>query len=672
MVMNDDDAVSKAVSPESRYAHILLQYGRHVRSIWFRSFRRNVVVTSSPAAHTTVLRRDLSDGAVAGTVLGALVAAVLVAFCLYPVIVHQIKRRERAGRPLDAEAGSLQADHHIKGSTLDPHPHRRLSSTDSFKQDGGLSRGELGEAIPSAESDRTRDDANAEQTQREENFDATGQLPSATGGGDGCEHVEDDAFDHDYRNEPTPFPYYMPASIPDDNPGVLNGTSDDYYRPSIPSSAFGMVAAPDPVAPVRTLPRPSSLKHNLKQLFSRSGGRDTSLASASNDQSTFSRAYPGNELGQTVTSELSPTATSTQLPPAPLSAVAVASLSAFPSPPPAAEAHHAAKLPSQHIAPTPPQSPRPDRSAFKASPSPPSDPAPGTVNPMDIMPASTQSEMRHRTEHQLLGTSYGSAGGLSSAGDQASLEDIPTSTPPARAPASPVPALFPAVAAAAEATHPFLTPPNQNTLQPGLKREHYDVSMLDVPSHNHPSPSMIAETGTSRHPSYPSDQSTPLPGAHSTGSSAENTPSTQLDSPSPRSVHSSNFRHSTSPQPGPGLASPTRAGLFRCDEPGCSQAFDQPHKLKHHQRYHSKDHKCPYKDCGKGFGTKTHLQRHINDRHEKKKKFHCAIPGCDYSKSGGKAFPRKDNWKRHMTKIHNVDQQQLPDPIEVDSEMGGI
>lgn len=92
---------------------------------------------------------------------------------------------------------------------------------------------------------------------------------------------------------------------------------------------------------------------------------------------------------------------------------------------------------------------------------------------------------------------------------------------------------------------------------------------------------------------------------------------------------------------------------------------------RHHQRYHTKDHKCPYHDCGKGFGTKTHLQRHINDRHEKKKKFHCVVAGCDYSRQGGKGFPRKDNWKRHMTKIHGVDQQQLPEPIEVDQDMAG-
>jgi hypothetical protein len=47
------------------------------------------------------------------------------------------------------------------------------------------------------------------------------------------------------------------------------------------------------------------------------------------------------------------------------------------------------------------------------------------------------------------------------------------------------------------------------------------------------------------------------------------------------------------------------------------------------------------------------------------------MPGCDYSRTGGKAFPRKDNWKRHMVKIHGMDQGSLPEPVEVDQEMTG-
>ena len=48
------------------------------------------------------------------------------------------------------------------------------------------------------------------------------------------------------------------------------------------------------------------------------------------------------------------------------------------------------------------------------------------------------------------------------------------------------------------------------------------------------------------------------------------------------------------------------------------------------------------------FGTKTHLDRHVNDKHKKSRKFYCQAPGCPYSRHGGKSFPRKDNWRRHM------------------------
>ncbi|KAG6010115.1 hypothetical protein E4U21_000149 [Claviceps maximensis] len=602
--MNDDDTTSKAASPGLQYAHPILQNDDHVRAVRSSSLPDNVVAAST-AVHTTALRRGLGHAAVAGTVVGAVVAAALVALCLYPVIVYQIKRRKRARGPsLDAEAGIHSQ--HIKASTLRPHSrshrHRRLSSTDSFTRNGVLSRGGFDGGDPSSAA------SNVRLTPTEENWDARSRQLSTATEGTACRDVHDAAFDDSYRNETTtPFPYYMPASIPDDNPGVLSGTSHDYYRPSIPSSAFGMVTAADDFAPVPTLSRGSSFKYSLKHMFRRSTGRDSSLASVlCSEQEALNAAQP---LAQTILT-------------------------------------------------TPPPSPRPDRAACKAPSSPPSDPALGTVNPMDIMPASTQSEVRHRTEHQLLATScgpcYGSGPRPSSASDQADMDDVPTTSAPPSA-------------EAAQATH-SLTTTNQGALQGALKREHYDVPMLDLHSHDHLTPSVITET--SRHPSYSSDHSTPVPGALSTGPSAENTPSTQLDSPSPGSMNSSGFRYSTSPQPG--LASPSKVEVLRCDEPGCSQAFDQPHKLRHHQRYHTKDHKCPYHYCGKGFGTKTHLQRHINDRHDKKKKFHCAIPGCDYSKSGGKAFPRKDNWKRHMTKIHNMHQQQLPEPIaiEVDSEMG--
>ncbi|KIH87427.1 hypothetical protein SPBR_04627 [Sporothrix brasiliensis 5110] len=67
--------------------------------------------------------------------------------------------------------------------------------------------------------------------------------------------------------------------------------------------------------------------------------------------------------------------------------------------------------------------------------------------------------------------------------------------------------------------------------------------------------------------------------------------------------------------------------------------------------------------CGKRFGTRTHLDRHINDKHSKSRKYHCTEEGCPYSVPGGKSFPRKDNWRRHMVNKHGV--QPDHEPIEV-------
>ncbi|EPE04525.1 zinc finger protein 2 [Ophiostoma piceae UAMH 11346] len=106
-----------------------------------------------------------------------------------------------------------------------------------------------------------------------------------------------------------------------------------------------------------------------------------------------------------------------------------------------------------------------------------------------------------------------------------------------------------------------------------------------------------------------------------------------------------------------------------CEE--CGRVFDQVHKLNHHKRYHERPHECAVVGCGKRFGTKTHLDRHVNDKHSKSRKYHCTEDGCPYSLPGGKSFPRKDNWRRHMVNKHGVQPEH--DPIEVvDQPMVGM
>ncbi|OAA53476.1 zinc finger protein 2 [Niveomyces insectorum RCEF 264] len=111
----------------------------------------------------------------------------------------------------------------------------------------------------------------------------------------------------------------------------------------------------------------------------------------------------------------------------------------------------------------------------------------------------------------------------------------------------------------------------------------------------------------------------------------------------------------------PGHLSSSSPRSFACDE--CGRAFDQIHKLNHHKRYHDRPHECTVANCGMRFGTKTHLDRHVNDKHSKSRKYHCTEEGCPYSVPGGKSFPRKDNWRRHMVNKHGVHPDH--DPIEV-------
>ncbi|KAK8103742.1 zinc finger protein 2 [Apiospora kogelbergensis] len=160
------------------------------------------------------------------------------------------------------------------------------------------------------------------------------------------------------------------------------------------------------------------------------------------------------------------------------------------------------------------------------------------------------------------------------------------------------------------------------------------------------------------------DHSTP--GHSSSNPSAGVTPDTRITaSPSSNENIFIKQETSTSPESYGAIPSPQTPHSYTCDE--CNRAFDQLHKLNHHKRYHDRKHECPYPNCDKRFGTKTHLDRHINDKHEKKKGFHCPEPGCPYFK-GGKAFPRKDNWRRHMQNKHNI--TPTIDPEAMDQTLG--
>lgn len=597
------------------------------------------------AARGVLVRRRLNDGAIAGIVVGVCVGVGLAILCLYPVVVHLLKRRRRRRDPNVFEPETAEVSSGPSGADGAGNGHRRLSSQDSFKPEeiarGGIGGGSVKD-VPWAPGGGFA----YAQAQRQ----STGEFTSPTETTAPIPYTQPLPPQPDLQN--APFPDYsgefMPQAIGDVHTGILNGSSFDYYCPAVPSEAFGMVTtAEPPPEPMRSMSRGSSLRYNVRSLFSRKSTRDQSLGSPTSpthregQEAAAAAVQPGDAPLQRITTAPrteSPVQMGAMLPPPlPRTLGSPVQLASHPTP---------ATVRS-------PESPPSEPHFTLSSSPPPLFPAPGTVNPMDIMPATTDSELYHRTEQELYKAYHSSP----PAPQQLDREDSADAPSPFTLPPS------------TQITPVVQSPtPTQNEAPFKTEAVEEDVPMTDIPSHNHLSP--LPEQDV-RHPSYPSDSSTPLPGPASTNPSAQNTPATQLDTPSPKSEGTSDYRHSASPNTAVSNLSP-RAGAYRCDEPGCNQVFDQPHKLKHHQRYHTKDHKCPYPGCGKGFGTKTHLQRHINDRHEKKKKFHCSVPGCDYSKQGGKGFPRKDNWKRHMIKIHNKEQHELPEPIEADLDMTGV
>ncbi|TLD22074.1 hypothetical protein PspLS_07954 [Pyricularia sp. CBS 133598] len=146
------------------------------------------------------------------------------------------------------------------------------------------------------------------------------------------------------------------------------------------------------------------------------------------------------------------------------------------------------------------------------------------------------------------------------------------------------------------------------------------------------------------------------PNTHITGASSSYSGSLSPCPPPPQGLSPGEASGSDAPKP------------FKCGD--CGREFEEKHKLNHHVRYHDRKYRCSYTDCTATFGTKTHLERHVNDKHTKSKGFHCSVEGCPYSRVNGKSFPRKDNWRRHMQNKHKRDPDQEPVvAAEVDPNM---
>jgi hypothetical protein len=508
------------------------------------------------------------------------VGIALVALCSYPFIIRRIRRRKQGHShgPADAndpETGEVPT---TGSSPTDDHQ-RRLSSQDSFKPSGENARGGVDGSVK--DLDWAPHDAMIQPNGQAQalNQSNTGHRLDTNLHTQGFNNAQPDFDNSIPRSAPfgldgTYPEEYMPQSIGDAHDGTLNGTSADYYSPAVPSEAFGMFTTEESgPQPQRSWSRGSSLKQNLKQMFSRKSTRDqsfsspTSLSLAEGPEAMRAAPCTAQDVPlQRITTAGDPTESPTDitapaadsLPVPPHSAQALGSPIALPS-----------TLPKDATS-SPPES-SPTTFNFNASQSPPSHPAPGTVNPMDMMPASTESELWHRTNYQLY-VAQSSPHQLPPAMEPARNEgpaDSPSPLTLAPNTPQPQPQLLPVIQSPTPAQ-------SETTLKKEEPDENHDISMSDIPPNNHLSP---LPDSSIRHQSYPSDASTPQPGPASTNPSSLNTPATQLDTPSPHSGASSDHRPSVSPGNGANNLSP-KNGVYACDEPGCHQVFDQAHKLK--------------------------------------------------------------------------------------------
>lgn len=497
--------------------------------------------------------RDLSAGAKAGVSVGTIVGSIVVMLCLWPFIARCIRRRRRRHaaheQPQVAEPSSVEAQP-VAEVQHDPAERRMSSDSYGLGPDGRPMRRESTKDLTFGSFDGTDG--------------LTTQLPltsvSAVASG------------------PAPASPSAPPQI-DTNLAQLvasseerRGYSGSYYDTGIPTEAFGGTPWIDKRAPRSSQTRSSS-KFTASSLLESILRRATTQKSTSAPSST----HPGDTITALGFSE-SPT--ELEPPPNALSRSSRSSTSSRSSWS-SEEGGRALDLGEIDF---PPASP---------PPAPPAQPPPGTVNPMEVMGATTTKEQTWRTNAELMNLSAspsshstgpsqspdGVVNGDSMAGlsSQSPEESNPQPLTPgpylamdhdggddqphgqASAPTKPIPKVLVKDNATFSTTHLDAAAPPHN----------------QMPQHRapqYPSSTDIYYTDNSTH-------STPFPVPSPSGVSTLNTPDTRISdstTPSPLPV-TPETRQGFSPNSGLS-PSPHTPQILVCDR--CNQKFDQPHKLK--------------------------------------------------------------------------------------------
>lgn len=562
----------------------------------------------SPAAHealnlnlvsrrSTIQPRGLNKGGVAGVVVGCIIGVFLVGLCFYPFIVRRNKRRKRlAAAHQDAEIAQVPASTAAFTETAAPQESgTQQSSKDSLehKDDSltGTAKGSSQDGTPDSAADAQGTSIHNQQQER----------------GAPVEHEHILPRDHTLSRRPGSgvsmgtHPRWNTEGPPPLSPGgielvstradgleyseAMGGQSASYYSPTVPSEAFGMTTPPQAdeaqfAAPARSISRGSSLKYNLMSLMRRMSSKDTGKSSpATGDREVGPWVPPGQQAAERGLSESpvlqdGPSFRDFGYPTGQVPRLAT------PVRFPISPASTADDGPHEG-------SPEPARSLVRESYSPPvlppSSPPAGTVNPMDIMAPSNQSEHVWHTDRELfyLDNPHVSPPRKSlSPNIQAEAQEQPSSSPAVQAP-TPASTEEAVVIKSESEDHPV---PVQQEL-PATPAYHFEqdthMTTDEAPARYDATHLTPAYRGHGRNASLAtsegnwtdrSDRSTPLPSQVS----HHNTPSTQPTeiSPSPRSELGSDIRNSVSPYSGAG-PSPQ---IYTCDE--CQRGFDQIHKLK--------------------------------------------------------------------------------------------
>lgn len=489
--------------------------------------------------------RDLSPGAKAGVSVGTIVGFILLVLCLWPVAARYVRRRRRQhADPEPSAAAEPSAVEAQPVAEVQDESGKRRMSRDSY----GL--GPDGRPI-GRQSTKDLTLGSFDGTDELTTQPALSSIAAASGS--------------PASGSPTSAPPQLDTHLAQMVASCESrGYSGSYYNNSIPTEAFGALPWDDKRPP-------------------RSGTKSTKFSAGSLIDSILRRA---------TTSEKSTTAPSATQPGDNITALGFSESPTELEPPSNAlsrssrssrsfgEGDRNLDLGEIDFPPTSPP------------PAPPAQPPPGTVNPMEVMGATTTTEQSWRTNAELMNLAASPAShstpdhspdpvlngdptlGLSPQSPEESGSQPPTPSPypvedyniggdqrdgQALAPTKPIPQVL----VKDETT--FTTP-------------NFDA----VPPLNGQMPQYTGLPYTNSADIYYTDHSThstPFPAPSPSGVSAFNTPDTRVSdsTPSPLPV-TPETRQGFSPNSGLS-ASPHTPQILVCDT--CNQKFDQPHKLKY-------------------------------------------------------------------------------------------